>query len=146
MQRHGNKSPLTPGDEAATLLKLMRTLAVMANEAFALSQKLIGLDAHYGVRRLLLKMLSRRDLERAQREQLSTHLALAIYTDLSLNNQPFYLIKTFIEQTEHFGNLLRLIRSLVKITDYRLRFLVKFAQIPHHITCLSTPLFGYFRP
>ncbi len=55
-----------------------------ADEALALSKELRNLDAHYWARRLLLKMLSRSDLSRAQRKQFSQGLALATYKDPTL--------------------------------------------------------------
>jgi predicted acylesterase/phospholipase RssA len=49
-----------------------------------LARQLIELDIHYWARRLLLKLLSRKDIQRIQRIRLVQGLALATYKDTSL--------------------------------------------------------------
>lgn len=63
---------------------VLRGRRMDADRAYRLAKELSGLDAHYWARRLLLKMLSRPEIERRHRQRLSQGLALATYKDPTL--------------------------------------------------------------
>lgn len=63
---------------------VLRGQAMAVDEVDRLSRELIELDLHYWARRLLLKVLARSDIQRAQRIRLVQGLALATYKDCTL--------------------------------------------------------------
>lgn len=63
---------------------VLRGEQIAPAEAGQLSSQLIGIDLHYWARRLLLAVLARSDISRAQRVPLVQTLALATYKDNSL--------------------------------------------------------------
>jgi predicted acylesterase/phospholipase RssA len=63
---------------------VLRGQAMEAGEVDRLARELIAADLHYWARRLLLKVLARGDIERAQRIRLVQGLALATYKDHGL--------------------------------------------------------------
>lgn len=63
---------------------VLRGQAMAAEDVDRLSRELIEADLHYWARRLLLKVLERGDIQRAQRIRLVQGLALATYKDCTL--------------------------------------------------------------
>lgn len=63
---------------------VLRGRAMAVDDVDRLSRELIEVDLHYWARRLLLKVLARSDIQRAQRIRLVQGLALATYKDCTL--------------------------------------------------------------
>lgn len=63
---------------------VLRGEVIEVGEVDRLARELVGQDLHYWARRLLLKTLTRNDIQRAQRVHLVQGLALATYKDNTL--------------------------------------------------------------